>query len=78
MRFTVIQANMVTDDFEWHLHKAGCRDLAANKYVMSEQFIVEADTGAIAADEFIDDEMIEMGWTTEDIRVFNCATRPFG
>lgn len=76
MRFTVIQANMIRDDYEWHLHAAGCRDLAANKYVLSEQFIEEAANADAAVDGWIDDELLEMGWLPEHVKVFPCATDP--
>ncbi len=74
MTFRILQANMIDDDFEWHLHAADCQDTRQPKYLMDD---LNATFDAVDADaalaSWIDDEMIEMGWTQDHVKVFGCA-----
>lgn len=75
MQYAIVQAsNIPNDDYEWHLHAAGCRDLKAPKYSRSERpFIIEAATAAEAKTDWHDDEMLEMGWTEDTTGTYPCA-----
>ncbi len=54
---------------EWLLHKAGCQDLG--KWDAIDTW--EATDAKAAVTDWIDDEMIEMGWAEDDVRVMPCA-----
>ena len=76
-RYIVHQANMIADDFEWHLHRADCLENTGPKYDFDDlNFIIEADNAKDALADWLDEEMIEMGWTDEAVKVFPC-TAPY-
>lgn len=61
----------------WDLHIKGCGDLSQPKYRrFQEQFYdLHADNAADAVDQWIDDEMQEMGYTARDVKVLDCAKK---
>lgn len=75
MIFRVLQANMISDDYEWHLHASDCQDTRQPKYLMDDlQWFFDATNADAALDAFIDDEMLDMGWETQNVKVFGCAS----
>ena len=73
--FTIQQANMITDDFEWHLHRTDCKDNNHRKYYFSDPYRFDAEDAADAIEIWHDAEMLEMGWTPEVTKVFACTER---
>ena len=58
----------------WSIHKAGCKDI---KRTVQETAGVSGGKFASVADalaETLDDEITEMGFTEDDIKIYNCAS----
>jgi len=72
MKFTVIGPNGI-DDAAFHLHAAGCADVSKRKYGRSEKYDIDATDVDAALKYWIDPELIEMGYTNDDVRVFACV-----
>jgi len=73
MRVIVINHQRVKVEY-WSIHKAGCKDI---KRTVQETAGVSGGKFASVADalaETIDDEMTEMGFTEDDVKVYNCAS----
>ena len=72
--YRIRQANMIEDDYEWHMHIADCQDNGSHKYMMDDLNLpITAVNAAAALASFIDAEMLEMGWEQENVKVFECA-----
>ncbi len=73
-RYIVHQATHIDNNSEWHLHTEACKDNRTAKYRYDDlNYIIEADSGKAARSEFIDDEMIEMGWGEDAVYLAPCA-----
>lgn len=70
MRFTVVGPNGTPGGAMFDLHKAGCRDLAR---LRADKTDIEADDAAAAVAQWIDPEMVGMGYTAKDVRVLPCC-----
>ena len=56
------------------LHRTGCRDIERReKPEFAAQKIDEYETVAEALNDIIDAEMIEMGYTHDDVQVYPCT-----
>ncbi len=69
MREFTIMVNDGPGAGEWLLHKAGCSDIG--KWDAIDTWESESAFNAVA--DWIDDEMMEMGWRDKDVRVMPCA-----
>lgn len=63
-KFTAVWPDML-------LHRAGCRDLKKTCEAQNQTF--EASSVADALSVMIDEELIEMGWSEDDVKVFPCC-----
>jgi len=61
-------------DCPFAIHRAGCRDIAQREvpYHGSVQ-VGRAATVQAAIDLILDEEIVAMGWTADDIRIFPCT-----
>ena len=57
----------------FELHITGCGDLSKAKYQRSDKWTFEADDWRAALDWVIDDQMIDQGYSKDDVTVFACA-----
>jgi hypothetical protein len=79
-KFTVLSYNP-SKNYLWSMHKAGCRDIQAElKGIRTDSGFpaidpqdIEAKDWAEAAEKWIDEELREMGWTTDAIRICPCC-----
>ena len=73
MRVIVINHQVVSREY-WSIHKTGCRDIKRTVQETDGVSGGKFDSVADALAETIDDEMTEMGFTEDDIKVYNCAS----
>ena len=69
----VINHQRVSREY-WSIHKTGCKDI---KRTVQETAGVSGGKFASVADalaETLDDEITEMGFTEDDIKIYNCAS----
>lgn len=71
--FTLIQFQRQRDAIA-SVHRTGCRDIRREAQEMAGIIHDGHETAQAAVDFWIDDEMLEMGWTADDVKVHNCAT----
>lgn len=73
-KYTITKLNMsihtADQGFEWALHSAGCADLDPRNH---EDYTLAAYSAGDAAAEWVDEELIELGWSSSDVRVMPCA-----
>ena len=67
-KFTVIL--MSKGNHDWHVHKAGCRDIPKDLRFANNHYDVEAED---AIEAVLDEELIDMGYSERDINVLPCA-----
>lgn len=58
---------------QFELHKAECLDVPTAKYKSGEAQIVEAREIADALKILIDADLVEMGYSVSDVKIFNCC-----
>lgn len=71
-KFTVLAHGIVRNEIA-SIHKAGCRDIARES---REHGSVSRDVeGSLqdAIDYYVDDELLEMGYTVEDVKIHACC-----
>jgi len=73
MRVIVINHQIVSREY-WSIHKAGCRDIKRTVQETAGMNGGKFDSLAEAITETIDDEMTEMGYSEDDIKIYNCAS----
>jgi hypothetical protein len=71
-------AMVMTTHADWQLHKPGCADIERMKRKMKVNYVepVEAETPEQAAENWIDEELEEMGYTPADVTIMPCCERP--
>ena len=84
MRVIVINHHLVSREY-WSIHKTGCRDikrtvqetggLLPNGRPVKGTNGGRFDSLAEAITATIDDEMVELGYSADDIKVYNCASK---
>lgn len=58
------------------VHKAGCKDIRKDAWKHGSDhplYFTDYPDLETALSSYIDAEMLEMGWSREDVRVFPCA-----
>lgn len=73
-RFTILSTNETLGQAQWTLHAAGCKDLRKRLNTTYESYTYEADGADAAVDSWVDEELLEMGWLPEHVRVMPCAS----
>jgi hypothetical protein len=68
-----VMAQGGSDGGSFELHIAGCSDLNSPKYSMSTKDTITASSVDDAVAQYIDDQMIDQGWSTSDVKIFPCA-----
>lgn len=74
-RLTIVSTNGNRPFNEmWQVHADGCRDVSRMvRQYLFETYSLPAENGEAAADWWMDDDLLEMGYTHDDIRVMPCA-----
>lgn len=58
----------------WQVHKEGCRDLPRlTRFYRCDTHTTEAENGEAVALWWMDEELLEMGYTHDDVRVMPCT-----
>ena len=73
MRVLVIRHQIISRE-SWSIHKTGCKDIRRTVQETAGVSGGKFDSLAEAIAETIDDEMTEMGYSEDDIKVYNCAS----
>jgi hypothetical protein len=68
-------------DYPWSVHRTGCSDIknelkgvhTNSGFPAGLSEVIESDNLDNALARFVNEELQEMGWTTEDVHVFPCA-----
>lgn len=64
----------VDTDWVWEIHAENCTDVKKKRQLrLAVSTKVEAENANEALEQWMDEELIEMGYTTEDARIMNCA-----
>lgn len=69
----VAYSRAVSKDKLWFVHREGCQDIKRDVAQSWAQKVGTFDTVGEALVELIDTEMIEMGYTVEDVQVYPCT-----
>ena len=69
--YVVLQGGGTADFFDMHIQ--GCADTNKPKYQLADQFPIEADSADAAADEFMDPQLVDQGYSLSDIKIYPCA-----
>jgi len=80
MKFTMMSYNP-SKNYQWVLHAAGCADIARelkgqktdSGFPAIDPTPVEAENAEQACEQWIDEELREMGWDVDAIRVCPCC-----
>ena len=73
MSVIVINHQRVSREY-WSIHKTGCKDIRRTVQETAGVSGGKFDSVAAALAETLDDEITEMGFTEDDIKIYNCAT----
>lgn len=75
MTYTILNHSLIRDEIA-SVHRTGCRDIRReSREHGSSLHVVEATDGEDAADLWIDDEMVDLGYTVRDVKVHPCCGR---
>ena len=63
----------ISRDHIAHVHRHGCKDIERDARHHGSSIYGPYETVQAALDAYLDDEMIEMGYSRDDVRVFPCC-----
>lgn len=69
----VLLNHQITRDHIASIHKEGCRDIERDQTHHAALIYGPYDNVEAALTEYIDSEMVEMGWTREDVKIYHCV-----
>lgn len=74
MRVVVIDGEIGSTS--WSIHKYGCKDIKRTLHEVGLQELTKLDSFASTANAVsgILEDVEELGYTKEDIKIYNCAT----
>ena len=56
-----------------HVHREGCKDIERDARSHGSSVYGPFETVADALADYLDEEMIELGYSSQDVRVFPCC-----
>lgn len=66
----------ISHDHVGSIHAAGCKDIKRDRFEHAAiVYEVECETWQEARAHYIDDEMVELGYGNDDVRIHNCARK---
>jgi len=72
MTFTLLNHAVISTHIA-SVHRTGCKDIQREKLAHSSQTYGPYETVDAALAEYIDAEMVEMGYDRADVKVFGCC-----
>ncbi len=69
----VVLNHSIVRDHVAHVHRQGCKDIERDARAHASSIYGPFDTVEEALADYIDGEMVELGYGPEDVRVFPCC-----